>query len=263
MIKSLPKLEMPKWLARVGEEDQLSPIPWKEMLIDSLYYPSSEFDGDPIKHLSGNFYSFVYVDYGISRHEFKKKLKKKGFKGYHSIQYRDITEQYRDITEQDLTSNGCKPIPPNRHDSDPTKYRDWIKKPFANWSVFQRNDGLDSEHGAERFSLLYLCADGVAAFQALYISHYCFPLGIAIIQPGTGFGFNWTDYTNPDEALGEMVLNNQKGKPKILLYGGIGRRHWYGKPCWPQYSEHIHYFEKSRNNVRKINLTEQYKERAY
>ena len=66
MIDSLPRKKIPKWLADVGTENQSSPFSLQKILRDSLYYPSSGLDGDPIKHLSGNFYSFVYVDYGIS-----------------------------------------------------------------------------------------------------------------------------------------------------------------------------------------------------
>ena len=119
-----------------------------------------------------------------------------------------------------------------------------MKKPFATWAVFQRDNGLDSEHGAERFSLLYVCADGVAAFQAMYVSNNCYPLGIAIIQPGTGFGMNWTDFTDPTKSLAKALLNNPAGKPQILLYGGIGKRSFYRETCWPKYSNHVCFLEK-------------------
>jgi len=237
MIESLPKMEMPNWIESICDENLLSQVPLRGILNNSLYYPSSGFDGDPIKYLSGNIYSFIYVDYGISSNKLDEEIENRGFRGYQIILSREVTEE--------LTPNEWTLPPLSMNDGNPMKYKDWIKRPFAKWLVFQRNDDLNSEHGAKRFSLLYLCADGVAAFQALYISNKCFPLGVAIIQPGHGFGGNWTDYTNPKQILAKTVLNNLAGKPKVLLYGGIGNRAFYQKPCWPQFSEHACFLEKS------------------
>ena len=241
MIDSLPEKKMPEWLANVDAENPSSPFPLKEILRDSLYYPSSGLDGDPIRYLSGNIHSFIYVDYGIGSDELEAELNNPGFNGYHKI-------LSRSITEKGLTPNGWQPSPPSRHDGDPAIYRDDMVKPFVTWSVFQRDDGLDSEHGAERFSLLYLCADGVAAFQALYLSNQCFPQGIAIIQPGHAMGGNWTDFTDPSKSLAKNVLSNPVGKPQILLFGGIGEgkeeRDFYRETCWPQYSSHVCFLEK-------------------
>ena len=238
MIESLPGNNIPEWLKSTTDEGSSSQFPLSGILSDSLYYPSSGFDGDPIKYLSGNIYSFIYVDYGIDSNELDEEISSRGFNGYHIV-------LSRNIAEKELTPNGWKPSLPSRNDGDPSKYRDWVKKPFAKWLVFQRNDGLGSAHGAERFSLLYLCADGVAAFQALYISNNCFPLAIAIIQPGHGFGANWTNFENPKEILAKTVLTNLAGKPKILLYGGIGERDFYRTPCWPQFSEHVCFLKKA------------------
>jgi len=101
--------------------------------------------------------------------------------------------QSLDVDETELAPNGWTSIHPTALDGKPDKYEDWIKAPFAKWIVFQRNEGFDDHHGAERFSLLYLCAEAVAAFQALYISNHCSPLAVAVIQPGHGFGCNWTN----------------------------------------------------------------------
>ena len=238
MIDSLPKKKMPKWLTHIDTENQSSTFPLKGILRDSLYYPSSGLDGDPVKYLSGNIHSFVYVDYGIGSDELDTELNNPGFNGYHKI-------LSRSITEKELTPNGWQPSPPSRHDGNPGRYLNDMKKPFATWSVFQRNDGLDSNHGAERFSLLYLCADGVAALQALYLSNNCSPQCIAVIQPGHAMGGNWTDFTDPTKSLATTLLNNPAGQPKILLYGGIGNRNYYRKTCWPQYSNHVCFLEKT------------------
>jgi hypothetical protein len=119
-----------------------------------------------------------------------------------------------------------------------------MQKPFVTWFVFQRDDGLSDEHGAERFSLLFLCAEGVAAFRALYLSNQCFPLGIAIIQPGYSMGNNWTDFTDPTMSLATTILNNPAGKPRVLLDGGLYEDDLYREACWPQYSNNVCFLEK-------------------
>jgi hypothetical protein len=237
MIDSLPRKKTPKWLADVDAENQSSPFSLHKILRSSLYYPSSGLDGDPIKYLSGNFYSFVYVDYGISSDELEARLKNPGFNGYHRI-------LSRKITQKKLSPDSWPPLPPSRQDGDHGPYSEDMEKPFVTWSVFQRDDSLSDEHGAERFSLLFLCADGVKAFRALYLSRQCFPLGIAIIQPGHGMGGNWTDFTDPAGPLATSILNNPAGKPRVLLDGGLYDDDLHREACWPQYSNNVCFLEK-------------------
>jgi hypothetical protein len=49
MIDSLPEKKMPGWLENVDAGNQSTPFPLVEILNDSLYYPSSRLDGDPVK----------------------------------------------------------------------------------------------------------------------------------------------------------------------------------------------------------------------
>lgn len=130
-------------------------------------------------------------------------------------------------------------LPTEKERNNPNKYKNWIKPPFAKWMVFQRDKGLDDQHGAERFSLLYTCAEAVATFQALYLANHCSPLAVAIIQPGHGFGGNWTNFTDPEQIFARTVLNNPHGQPKYVLYGGAGGINMYQKNCWPSYSNNI------------------------
>ncbi len=95
-----------------------------------------------------------------------------------------------------------------------------------------------------RFSLLYLCADGAAAYQALYIANAIAPKAIAVIQPGHSFGGNWTNFEDPQQILARTVAANPAGKPEFLLYGGYGSRDYYRQPCWPEYSEHVCFLDK-------------------
>ena len=106
-----------------------SPFPIRRLLRDSLYYPSSGFDGKPVKYLAGKILSFVYVDYGYTRNELFAELEERGFRGY------DLVAS-RSISERDLAPQGWRPPPLEPHDGYPTKYRDRIKEPFCEWLLF-------------------------------------------------------------------------------------------------------------------------------
>lgn len=239
MLNYFPEMAVPSWLAGLTASSILSePFPLQQVLHDSLYYPSSGFDGDPVKYLAGNILSFIHIDYGRSKEELLTALQHPGFRGYELI-------ASRAVTQEELTPRGWQPDPPTRGDGDPTRYRAWIKEPFCLWSIFQRGENLTAAHGPVRFSLLHLGADGVAAFQALYLANAARPKAVAVIQPGHGFGGNWTNFADPGRIFARTVLGNPQGRPDILLYGGIGRRAFYEKPCWPDYSQFMGFLAKA------------------
>lgn len=237
MISELPISLLPDWLAQLSPNQvQAERIPIRDVLHDSLFYPSARFDGDPVKYLAGNVFSFVYVDYGVDRVSFSSELRAHGFSGYHVI-------ASRDIAERELTPDGWTPQIPRPEDGDPRRAM-INRQPFAVWSVLQRDPHKQESHGPLRFSLLYICGDGAATFQALYATHRASPKVIAIIQPGHAFGGNWTDFTNPSTILGRSVLTNPAGIPDYMLYGGYGGKEGYDKPCWPQFSQFVKWMAK-------------------
>ncbi len=228
---NLPRNPLPKWLM---DADLSQPIPIREVLEGSLYYPSSGRDGDPVRYLSGFAHSFVYVDYGVTKEGLLESLKdpKYSFKGYNLL-------GMREVCESELVPNGWTPIPPLPKDGNPKSGHRIEAPPFGIWAVFGREASLGPDHGPERFSMLFVGGDGVASFQALYIGNRCAPRVIAIIQPGHGFGGNWTNYEERDLLLGRSVMdyNLSSGVPQYLLFGGWNRE--YTKPCWPEFGHQI------------------------
>ena len=76
-----PSSDVPEWLARVSADTMNSEaFLLHDILCDSLYYPASSFDGDPVVYLAGCIMSFIYVDF---RHESgmnsKPSCKNRGF----------------------------------------------------------------------------------------------------------------------------------------------------------------------------------------
>lgn len=180
-------------------------------------YPASGFDGGLIRNCNVNrrnwgVKSFVYVDHHETEQRLHDTPQPKG--------YRLLGE--RRMKEEELVSNGwCPQLLPNlnvrRYQASVSMLAN--KTPFGTWMVFEREDEFGEEHGPKRFSLLFLCADGVAAYQALYWSNNCVPKAIAIIQPGKRFGFNWTDFFKKDDPFYWTVKHNPSGMPEYVYCG--------------------------------------------
>jgi len=55
MLQRLPEIAAPKWLRNLSADSIMNePFPRRELLRSSLYYPSSGFDGDPVRSLAGS-----------------------------------------------------------------------------------------------------------------------------------------------------------------------------------------------------------------
>jgi hypothetical protein len=234
MIDNLPLLAYPNWLKTITAESMAEDeFPLSDILTDSLYYPSSWLDSDPVRHLAGNIYSFIYVDYGHTKSELDYSLENSGFRGYHII-------GRRPVSEHELNPKGAKPSGVNpRLDGRPENSEQFIKPPFCEWVIFAKNENETQSSVPERFSLLYLCADGAAAFQILFTPNRIRPRAIAIIQPGDGFGYNWTRFFRPNGILARSVGANPAGMPLFLLEGSTAPL-----ARWPYYDEFICLLDK-------------------
>ncbi len=260
MIPGVKPHPFPEWLANLKD---LRVLPIRKVLRDSLFYPASGGDGDPVRYLGGFVHSFVYVDYGLGKERVLESLRseQRGFKGYDILLLRD------DVTERELCPGGWTPDFPTAEDGTPARYsgtaavqrppglweaiwgvRGTVQPPFRIWAIFQRRKEFGTDYGPDRFSLIYVGGDGVASFQAMYVANRITPLVVAIIQPGAGpLNMNWTEFTDPEKIFARDVLRNPHGKPRYLLYGCQGRN--YRPACWSQYTELIHYWRAAEGEL--------------
>jgi len=189
-------------------------LPLMGLLEHSFYYPSCGFDGGIIKYYSKHIQSFIYSDYATGEDEFINQLDT--FYGYQLL-------GHRSVQKEELIPQGWQmKIPPHFNIREYYKYKDAFKKPFAHWAVYDRLEKFDDNHGPKKFSLLYIGGEGVATYQALYWANKKTAKVLAIIQPGTGFGLNWTDFRDRNSALAWVIMNNLYGTPDTIFYGGIG-----------------------------------------
>jgi len=213
MIEQIPYLDPPEWLMTLTVETMKNdPFPLSEVLQGSLYYPGAGTDGKPVEWLAGNAYSFVYTDYMVDRTRFLNELnvndEHSGFTGYRIL-------GQRDMTMQELIPNGWTPIPPGSRDENPNMWSEHFAQPFGIWAVLERLPEYTVEHGPERFSLLYLCGEGVASYQALYNSNRFKPKILFLIEHG--FGGNWTNFEDPEGIFARSVAANPAGMPDWLV----------------------------------------------
>ena len=222
-----PLVSTPDWLLNLTKETiEQGPLPLLELLRGSVYYPAAGTDGHDVQVLSPYSPSFVHVDYSCGENKIRGQLHAPHcFFGYALV-------GLRWVGPTELTPQGWRPTlrNPEGHRALPSSAN--ASNSFALWAVYERESTYGPSHGAERFSLLHLHADGVAAYDALYRGNDVQARFLAIINPSEGYGDGWTRFTEPGNFLHQLVMGNPQGTPAYLLYGDFA-----SQPCWPEFEQ--------------------------
>lgn len=179
-----------------------------------VYYPGAGTDGQAVKlfNQAGVCHHYLYVDYGYERESLLSTIREgvDGFLGYDPI-------AFIEVTKHQLAPHGFSPSVR----VDPVKARWFVRQdivPFATMVVFQRQAGLTSEHGASRFAVLFLCADGIATFDALFCARLgAYPVPLAILLEDYGFGGQYEPFGAGWHM--EELASTQGKYPRFLLVG--------------------------------------------
>ena len=236
----LPVFKDPAWLSELDlSRAEHDPLPLHLILPNSLFYPGSGTDGDPVKYLSQSTNSFVYCDYAVSSTDWESELRRKCFRGY-TLALR------RRLSATEVASEGFS-LPPLQPEDEDLSRRDvctgGVDYLRFEWLIYERDRTSSPDCGPQRFSLLFLGVDGVAAFHTLFVQGCrVAPAVVTIIQAPMGFGNNWTNFERPSGPLARLVLGNPAGVPFALFYGGRDfgdkalRQRLSAAPCWSHYS---------------------------
>ena len=161
------------------------------------YYPGAEFDGNLVKigNMSHSVHCFLHADYGVSREEMEKHLAKDGcLSGYHSIGRVD----WSDAIHIDGHSGFRK------------------LEPYCFMEIFERNADKDDSWGAERLAVMFLLADGIKAYEQLFVNQYKKAPWLFLLQDH-GFGGNY-DMFGRGGAL-DRTIQKEEDKPEFVICG--------------------------------------------
>jgi hypothetical protein len=203
--------QFPAWLERF-EAGAVFP---RERFFESrvVYYPGSGTDGQAVR-LFGSTHSahcFVYADYGVDRRTIVEELEhpQHGFLGYHSL-------ARVELNEQDLSPRGWIPhIEPAEVTG--RLYQFAKAAPFGFLEVLERNHELDDGHGARRLAILFLGADGMATYDALFCQDDSVSAPFAVVLQDHGFGGNYDRFGGG--GLLERLAARRNVIPRWLLVG--------------------------------------------
>lgn len=194
---------MPDWLARWR-----AGAPWvlSEFFASRVvFYPGSGTDGQPVQYFGSRHcaHCFVYVDYGVDSDRVQQELSEGGhpFAGYKRL-------GHRHLSQQDLTPRGWVP---HLQAGQPDMA---TAKPYAFVQVLERLPDFSEEHGPRRLAILFLGADGVASYDALFCQGNQSP-PYAVVLQDHGFGGHWTRFGRDGEL--ESLVKMTRQWPQHLL----------------------------------------------
>lgn len=219
---------MPEWLANFSKGDKFNRADFFSGR--TAYYPGAGFDGHMVKVLNKAHatHAFIHVDYGVSQREILKELNSNphAVHGY-SVLY------VVDVDLEDLAPHNWHELPwmgPNEPVSSAFvhgRLKPWHHHmhPFAMMAVFERVPEKGSEHGAERFAVLFIGADGASTYQALYGLRDGTPPPYLLLIQDHGFGGNYSSFSKDGMLHHYAQLINVF--PKYLLVAWNSRK-WDG-----------------------------------
>jgi hypothetical protein len=233
ILPQLPTLAEPDWLAELTADTMMrQQLPLRKLLADSLFYPYCGLDTKPIQALAGNVLSFEYAD---AANKLSGALAVR-MDGYQLL-------AGREVQVAEWWPAGWTPLVPlaNQHD-EPIWFGPRPTPLYCNWAVFERHYDRAAGRGPRRLSVLYLAADGVAAFRSFYSANELAPKAVAIIRSRGGINANGSAHEDPCKALPRRVLEHPHGQPEWVLFGGCGPAVDYPRCCWPGYRRLVGYW---------------------
>lgn len=206
--------DVPAWL-RAFEPGKSRPL--ADFLKSRIvYYPGSGIDGDPVEAFgaSHSAHCFVYADYWLPKDELTRELHEHGFWGYGVLDEVSFTEREirmaipwrrHFLSEEDLKAAA----------DGTAEMRRWNHPdPYALLAVLERKPGFGDDHGPERLAILFLGADGIATYEAIFANGNA-PQLFGFLLQDHGFGGNYSRFGRG--GLLEKIMDAAKAYPHFIL----------------------------------------------
>ena len=233
--------DIPLWLAKFRDGDGFSHRDFFNSRV--VYYPGSGIDGHPVK-VFGSTHSahcFVYADYIITQDALENELQhpKERFLGYHTLSRLQL--RVTDVVPDGWIAH----VRPDelRADRYGLVEPEIAAAPFGFLEVLERDATRDDRHGARRLAILFLGADGIATYDALFCQGAGHSVPFAVLLQDHGFGGNYDSFGGG--ALLERIALRCNVVPRRLLVGE-GTRPW-------QDFERVRYVEGDPGGMWKMN----------
>ena len=220
---------VPEWLKAYQRGE---PRPLADFLRSRIvYYPGAGIDGDPVEVFGANHstHCFVYADYWLSKDELTKELHTHGFRGYDildevSFSEREVMDaipwRRHFLSEEEMraAANGTAEMRQVNHPS-----------PYALLAILERKPNFGDDHGPERLAILFLGADGIATYEAIFANGNA-PQFFGFLLQDHGWGGNYDRFGRG--GLLEKIMTRSKVFPHFVLtvhdrlYDGYARVEW-------------------------------------
>ena len=199
---------LPIWISKAEQLDSANAA--MHFLSSRLvFYPGSRFDGGPIACFNSSHavHCFIYVDYGVEAGKMQRRIDKEGFRGYRSCRRIELQPQH--LAPTNWVRHAQLHYP---------RYNTQFV-PYGFIEIFERVADFDDSHGAKRFAVLFLGADGFATFDALFCGSMSAPW--CIVLQDHGFGGNYDCFGAG--GLLEKLAQFSRFPPRFLLKGAHTR----------------------------------------
>lgn len=225
------------WINDITPENFEENFDLKKILKNSTFYPASGIDATNIEGLSKYTNSFVHVDYSVPENEVKRALNE----DFRAVGYKLIGLKH--IPDSELTPNGFTPNNFPLKDSEKERLNHLEQaakshKPFCFWAIYEIDETLTGSISGKikKFSLLHIGGEACATFDALYVNNDINPKAVAILNPGEGYGDNWTKFRDPEYRLFKLMqLNSEKNSVNLPEYVFTDST-LDGNCFWPNYN---------------------------
>lgn len=225
--------DVPEWLRKFqpGKSRPLADF-LKSRIV---YYPGAEIDGYPVEVFgaSHSAHCFVYADYMLSKERLLEELHTHGFWGYDVLDEVSFSESevMRAVhwLKHFLTDEERREAARGMADMRLCTHPD----PYALLAVLERKPGFGDGHGPERFAILFLGADGIATYEAVFANGNA-PQFFGFLLQDHGFGGNYDCFGRG--GLLEKIMVRSKVYPHFVLteydnpYDGYERVGWAVPP---------------------------------
>ena len=207
-LQQMPEA-MPPWLEQFKNGDAFSPEQFFASRI--VFYPGSGTDGQPVKLFGSvrSAHTFVYADYGVTQAALEAELGcgAQRFRGYDSL-------ARVSLSERELAPNGWRPHPDAVEMALPDRNH-IVTSPFGFLEILVRKQNFDDSHGPRRLCILFLGADGIAAYDALFCQQNGTPPPFVVVVQDHNLGGNYNRFGQ--SGFLEKLARSRRTIPQLLL----------------------------------------------